>query len=128
LFVSCQPSALISRWRSCSQIIPSQFDGTVTAVLLIPQTNNLQMATFLKIENVGVCPVEGFILLGATSKRLADNDSPYTVGQFGSGNKHALNVLLRANLNPTVFCGNHRLEFTTKPGKMKALEGETAYN
>ncbi|MGA2258842.1 MAG: hypothetical protein ABSG53_29595 [Thermoguttaceae bacterium] len=86
------------------------------------------MATFLKIENPGVCPIEGFILLGATSKRLADNDSPYTVGQFGSGNKHALNVLLRANLNPVVFCGNHRLEFTTKPGKMKALEGDTSYN
>jgi hypothetical protein len=86
------------------------------------------MATFLKIENPGVCPIEGFILLGATSKRLADNDSPYTVGQFGSGNKHALNVLLRARLNPIVFCGNHRLEFTTKPGKMKALEGDTVYN
>ena len=43
------------------------------------------MATYLKIENPGVCPVEGFILLGATSKRLADNDSPYTVGQFGIG-------------------------------------------
>ena len=34
------------------------------------------MATYLKIENPGVCPTEGFILLGATSKRLADNDSP----------------------------------------------------
>ena len=31
------------------------------------------MATYLKIENSGVCPVEGFVLLGATSKRLADN-------------------------------------------------------
>ena len=43
------------------------------------------MATYLKIENPGICPVEGFILLGATSKRLADNDSPYCIGQFGSG-------------------------------------------
>ena len=86
------------------------------------------MATFLKIENPGVCPTEGFILLGATSKRLADSDSPYTIGQFGSGNKHAVNVLLRAKLFPVVFCGNHRLEYGTKPGKMKALEGETGYN
>lgn len=86
------------------------------------------MATYLKIENPGVCPVEGFILLGATSKRLADNDSPYTIGQFGSGNKHAVNVLLRAKLFPVVFCGNHKLEFGTKPGRMKALEGETGYN
>ena len=86
------------------------------------------MATFLKIENPGVCPVEGFILLGATSKRLADNDSPYCIGQFGSGNKHAINVLLRAKLFPVVFCSNHKLEFGTKPGKMKALEGEAGYN
>ena len=86
------------------------------------------MPTYLKIENPGVCPVEGFILLGATSKRLADNDSPYTIGQFGSGGKHAVNVLLRAKLYPIVFCGNHRLEYGTKPGKMKALEGQTDYN
>ena len=86
------------------------------------------MATYLKIENPGVCPVEGFLLLGATSKRLADNDSPYTIGQFGSGNKLSVNVLLRAKLYPVVFCGNHKLEFGTSPGKMKALEGETAYN
>jgi hypothetical protein len=86
------------------------------------------MATYLKIENPGVCPTEGFIILGATSKRLADNDSPFTIGQFGSGNKHAVNVLLRAKLYPIVFCGNHRLEYGTKPGKMKALEGEAAYN
>jgi hypothetical protein len=59
---------------------------------------------------------------------LADNDSPYTIGQFGSGNKHALNVLLRAKLYPMVFCGNHKLEFTTRPGRMKAVEGETGYN
>ena len=86
------------------------------------------MATYLKIENPGVCPTEGFILLGATSKRLEDNASPYTIGQFGSGNKHAVNVLLRAKLYPVVFCGNHKLEFGTKPGKMKALEGDAAYN
>jgi hypothetical protein len=86
------------------------------------------MATYLKIENPGVCPTEGFILLGATSKRLADNDSPYCIGQFGSGNKHAVNVVLRAKLFPIVFCGNHRLEFTNRPGRMKGLEGETGYN
>ncbi len=86
------------------------------------------MATYLKIENPGVCPTEGFILLGATSKRLADNDSPYTIGQFGSGNKHAVNVLLRAKLFPVVFCGNHKLEFGTRPGRMQAIEGQTNYN
>ena len=86
------------------------------------------MATFLKIENPGVCPVEGFILLGATSKRLADDASQFTVGCFGSGGKLAANVLLRTKLYPIIFCGNHKLEFTTKPGRMKALEGDAAYN
>lgn len=86
------------------------------------------MATYLKIENPGVCPTEGFILLGATSKRLADNDSPFTVGCFGSGTKLSTNLLLRAKLYPVVFCGNHKLEFTTKAGRMKALEGDAAYN
>jgi hypothetical protein len=48
------------------------------------------MATYLKIENPGVCPPEGFILLGATSKRLANDQSPYTIGQFGSGGKYSV--------------------------------------
>ena len=70
-----------------------------------------------------------FLLLGATTKRLADNDSPYTVGQFGSrATSTPSTSCLRAKLFPVVFCGNHKLEFGTKPGKMKALEGETGYN
>ena len=37
-------------------------------------------------------------------------------------------MLLRTKLLPVVFCGNHKLEYGTKPGRMKALEGETEYN
>jgi hypothetical protein len=37
------------------------------------QKERPNMATFLKIENPGVCPTEGFILLGATSKRLDES-------------------------------------------------------
>ena len=72
------------------------------------------MATYLKIENPGVCPTAGFILLGASSKRIADNDSPYCIGQFGSGCKHAAAVCLRNNVSPVVFCGTLRLDFFTK--------------
>ena len=81
---------------------------------------------YLKIENPGVCPIEGFTLLGATSKRGATN--PNLIGQFGSGNKHAAAVLLRSALPPIVFCSNHKLEFGTKQGTMKALEGDTMYS
>ena len=79
---------------------------------------------FLKIENPGICPVEGFTLLGATSKR----GNASLIGQFGSGNKHAAGVLLRAGLAPIIFCSNHRLEFGTKQGRMAALEGDTDYD
>lgn len=58
----------------------------------------------------------------------AHNDSPYCIGQFGSGSKLATNGLLRAKLYPVVFCGSHKLEFGTKPGKMKAREGQTKFN
>ena len=84
------------------------------------------MSMYLKIENPGVCPIEGFVLSGATSKRLHNN--PFTIGQFGSGNKHAVNVLLRSSLYPVVFCSNHKLEFGVRAGRMKALEGDTSYN
>jgi hypothetical protein len=37
-----------------------------------------------------------------------------TIGQFGSGNKHAINVLLRAGLKVFVYCGKTRLDFQTR--------------
>jgi hypothetical protein len=67
------------------------------------------MTTYLKIENPGVCPPEGFTLLGASTKR----NSNY-IGRFGSGNKHAINTCLRAGLNPVIFCSNLKLEFGTR--------------
>lgn len=71
------------------------------------------MSAYLKIENIGVCPVEGFTVLGVS---LADTSSHAgVIGQFGSGNKHAISVCLRNNLDPVVFCGSLRLEFFTRP-------------
>ena len=81
---------------------------------------------YLKIENPGVCPVEGFTLLGASSK--GDSSSPYCIGQFGSGNKHAAGVLLRMGLPPIVYCSNHKLSFTTEAGVMKAVDGDYLYD
>jgi len=67
---------------------------------------------FLMIQNPGVAPVEGFTLLGVSTTRDCGVDG--TIGQFGSGNKHAINVLLRAGLKVTVYCGKTRLEFVTR--------------
>jgi hypothetical protein len=66
------------------------------------------------IQNPGVCPTEGFTLLGASTKR----DKVGQIGKFGSGNKHGVNVCLRYGLSPVVFCGNLKLEFGTREQKV----------
>lgn len=70
------------------------------------------MPAYLKIENPGVCPEAGFTLLGASMK--GDHSSPGTIGKFGSGNKHGVAVLLRADVRPVIFCGQLKLEFFTR--------------
>lgn len=71
------------------------------------------MSAYLKIENIGECPSEGFTVLGVS---LADTSSNRgVIGQFGSGNKHSVAVLLRNNLPPIVYSGTLRMEFGTKP-------------
>jgi hypothetical protein len=70
------------------------------------------MPAYLEIENLGVCPPEGFTVLGVS---LADtSEHQGVIGQFGSGNKHAVAVLLRHDLAPVVFAGTLRLEFSTR--------------
>jgi len=83
------------------------------------------MSLFLKIENKGVAPFEGFTLFGATSKRTSVN--PLVIGTFGSGSKMAVGTLLRANINPQVFCGLTKLQFFTKPVTMKSTGGDVTH-
>jgi hypothetical protein len=71
------------------------------------------MPAFLMIENPGVCPPEGFTVLGVSLADTSDNDG--VIGQFGSGNKHGVTLCLRKGVNPMVFCGTLRLEFFTQP-------------
>jgi hypothetical protein len=66
------------------------------------------------IQNPGICPTEGFTLLGASTKR----DKAGQIGKFGSGNKHGVNVCLRYGLSPVVFCGSLKLEFGTREQKV----------
>ena len=71
------------------------------------------MSAFLKVENVGTAPEEGFTVFGVS---LADTSrSDKVIGQFGSGNKHGVAVLLRNGLSPVVFAGTLKLEFSTRP-------------
>ena len=57
---------------------------------------------YLKIENVGVCPTEGFTIFGASSKN--ETTDPNIIGTFGS-----------------------RLAFYTKPLKIKGVAGEAVH-
>lgn len=66
----------------------------------------------LMIQNLGEAPVEGFTLLGVSTTR--DCNVEGTIGQFGSGTKHAINVLLRAGLQVIVYSGRTRMEFLTR--------------
>jgi hypothetical protein len=81
---------------------------------------------YLMIQNPGVAPIEAFTILGVSPTRIAyservikdDNDLDLLIGMFGSGSKHAINILLRNDLVPTVFCGRMRLNFYVKPERM----------
>jgi len=66
----------------------------------------------LLIQNPGEAPAEGFTLLGVSTTR--DCGVEGTIGCFGSGTKHAINVLLRAGLQVIVYCGRTRMEFKTR--------------
>jgi len=71
------------------------------------------MPAYLKIENPGHCPPEGFTVLGVSLADTCSNAG--VIGQFGSGNKHAVAVCLRHEVPPVVFCSTLKLEFFTKP-------------
>lgn len=72
---------------------------------------------YLLIQNPGLAPVEGFLYMGVSTTRDCGVDG--VVGKFGSGSKHAVNVCLRAGLQPLIFCGLHKLEYYTKPKIIK---------
>lgn len=84
------------------------------------------MTAYLKIENVGVAPEEGFTVFGVS---LADT-SNYSgvIGQFGSGNKHGIAVLLRNELSPVVFAGSLKLEFGVRPQVVADSQATKEFN
>jgi len=68
------------------------------------------MNQYLLIQNAGEAPVEGYTQLGFSSSRNVKQ----TIGQFGTGAKHGINLCLRAGLEVWVYCGTTRVEFSTK--------------
>lgn len=74
---------------------------------------------YLMIENDSVAPVESFTILGLSTAR----GSQSKIGQFGTGAKHGVNVLLRNGLSPVIYFGTTKMEFLTK----KKWMGDTPY-
>ena len=70
-------------------------------------------SAYLKIENPGVVPHDAITTLGLSMADSSDN--PGIIGQFGSGSKNSLALLLRNELRPIIFAGTLRLEFSTRP-------------
>lgn len=84
------------------------------------------MAAYLKIENVGVAPEEGFTVFGVSLADTSNNSG--VIGQFGSGNKHGIAVLLRNELSPVVFAGSLKLEFGTRPQVVADSQATKEFN
>ncbi|KKL14213.1 hypothetical protein LCGC14_2517990, partial [marine sediment metagenome] len=68
------------------------------------------MKRYLMIQNKGVAPIEGFTTLGISTTR--NDNTKGVIGQFGS--KHAINLLLRNDIEPIIFCGLTKMSFYTK--------------
>lgn len=66
--------------------------------------------SYFCIENVGVCPIQGFDLLGASSARETTR-----IGQFGTGAKHGVLVLLRLGKRFKIYLGTKCVDFFIQP-------------
>lgn len=78
--------------------------------------------SFLMIRNPGVADYRGFTLLGVSTTRYAG--AAGTIGQFGSGSKLAIALLLRHGISPYVITGNLHLQFLLR----KELIGGREFN
>lgn len=76
---------------------------------------------YMTIKNPGVCPIEGFTMLGVSSARGCEE----SIGQFGSGAKHGVLTCLRMGLNPVIYLGKDKIQFHTEPAR---LPNGTQYN
>jgi len=79
------------------------------------------MGLHLMIQNEGVADYNSLLLFGATGNRYSSN--PMTIGTFGSGSKHSVGVLLRNNINLSIFAGLTKLNYYSKPKKLRKASG-----
>lgn len=78
--------------------------------------------SFLMIRNAGCADWRGFTLLGVSTTRNSGHAG--TIGQFGSGSKLSVALLLRHGIKPTVITGNLRLDFHSKEVQIRGQSFE----
>ena len=78
---------------------------------------------YLLIQNKGEAPIEGYTLLGMSTARNCGVDG--VIGKFGSGTKHAINILLRKGIEFHIYAGKTRLEFFYRIETINDGLGET---
>lgn len=67
---------------------------------------------FLRIANPGIANPEALITLGMSTTRYSDKAG--LVGQFGSGTKFSISLLLRNHLQPIIYIGNLQMHFNVR--------------
>lgn len=75
---------------------------------------------YLRIATLGVCEIEAFTVLGASSARNEEGK----IGQFGSGAKHAILCALRAGVGLLIYCGKTRIVPQTQPQRIHGIMQE----
>jgi hypothetical protein len=83
------------------------------------ELRKVKMSKYLKISNQGSCYPEAFTVLGVSTARGDESK----IGQFGSGSKMGINVLLRNNLTPVITSDNLYIVFST----MQKTMGDKQY-
>jgi hypothetical protein len=63
---------------------------------------------FLMVQNPGTIPLHGIRLLGLSSKR------PDQIGQFGTGLKEVIALLIRFGKSPVIMSGTNRIDFSVQ--------------
>lgn len=76
---------------------------------------------FLLIENKGVAPIEAFTVLGDSGTRHRTNAG--LIGQFGSGTKHGINLLLRERIPFKIYTGKTCLTFFVESTYVTEADG-----
>lgn len=79
------------------------------------------MQQFLRIANKGFADPDALTIIGVSSSRYSNKG---LIGQFGTGSKYSIALLLRNDLAPTVYVGKLCMSFSTTPKVIDNLPQE----